>query len=74
MRLGFLTQWDTYIHGVLWAYRNTPHESTESVDAEDCGIVHHVVDSPVGATERKMVYPLWSRQRQAWDELIGGEE
>ena len=22
------TQWDTYLHGVLWAYRNTPHEST----------------------------------------------
>lgn len=21
-------QWDTYLHGVLWAYRNTPHEST----------------------------------------------
>ena len=22
------TQWDQYLHGVLWAYRNTPHEST----------------------------------------------
>ena len=21
-------QWDTYLHAVLWAYRNTPHEST----------------------------------------------
>ena len=21
-------QWDQYLHGVLWAYRNTPHEST----------------------------------------------
>ena len=21
-------QWDRYLHGVLWAYRNTPHEST----------------------------------------------
>ena len=21
-------QWDKYLHGVLWAYRNTPHEST----------------------------------------------
>ena len=21
-------QWDHYLHGVLWAYRNTPHEST----------------------------------------------
>ena len=24
----FGMQWDTYLHGVLWAYRNTPHEST----------------------------------------------
>lgn len=22
-------QWDKYLHGVLWAYRNTPHESTQ---------------------------------------------
>ena len=21
-------QWDQYIHGVVWAYRNTPHSST----------------------------------------------
>ena len=21
-------QWDQYLHGVLWAYRNTPHEAT----------------------------------------------
>jgi hypothetical protein len=21
-------QWDKYLHGVLWAYRNIPHEST----------------------------------------------
>ena len=21
-------QWDKYLYGVLWAYRNTPHEST----------------------------------------------
>ena len=27
MRFG--AQWDRYIHGVLWAYRNTPHESTQ---------------------------------------------
>ena len=24
----FGMQWDTYLHRVLWAYRNTPHEST----------------------------------------------
>lgn len=24
----FGSQWDQYLHGVLWAYRNTPHEST----------------------------------------------
>ncbi len=24
----FGAQWDTYLPGVLWAYRNTPHEST----------------------------------------------
>ena len=24
----FSAQWDTYLHGVLWAYRNTPHKST----------------------------------------------
>lgn len=24
----FGRQWDKYLHGVLWAYRNTPHEST----------------------------------------------
>ena len=24
----FSTQWDRYLSGVLWAYRNTPHEST----------------------------------------------
>ena len=24
----FGVQWDTYLYGVLWAYRNTPHEST----------------------------------------------
>ncbi len=24
----FGTQWDRYLSGVLWAYRNTPHEST----------------------------------------------
>ena len=24
----FGAQWDKYLHGVLWAYRNTPHEST----------------------------------------------
>ena len=43
---------------------------------EDCGRVHHVVDSPTtqaSATERRKVYPLRSRQRQARDELIGGE-
>ena len=22
------SQWDTYLHGLLWAYRNTPHETT----------------------------------------------
>lgn len=22
------SQWDKYLHGLLWAYRNTPHEST----------------------------------------------
>jgi len=22
------TQWDTFLHGVLWAYQNTPHTST----------------------------------------------
>ena len=25
----FGAQWDKYLHGVLWAYRNTPHESTQ---------------------------------------------
>ena len=25
----FGTQWDNYLPGVLWAYRNTPHESTK---------------------------------------------
>ena len=25
----FGAQWDRYIHGVLWAYRNMPHESTQ---------------------------------------------
>jgi len=25
----FGMQWDQYLSGVLWAYRNTPHESTE---------------------------------------------
>ena len=24
----FGVQWDTYLYGVLWAYKNTPHEST----------------------------------------------
>ena len=24
----FGLQWDKYLHGVLWAYRNTPHDST----------------------------------------------
>ena len=24
----FGDQWDRYLHGVLWAYRNTPHDST----------------------------------------------
>ena len=24
----FGSQWDRYLSGVLWAYRNTPHEST----------------------------------------------
>jgi len=24
----FGMQWDTYLHGALWAYRNTPHSST----------------------------------------------
>ena len=24
----FGTQWDKYLSGLLWAYRNTPHEST----------------------------------------------
>ena len=24
----FGSQWDTYLPGVLWAYRNTPHEAT----------------------------------------------
>ena len=24
----FGSQWDRYLHGVLWAYRNTPHDST----------------------------------------------
>ena len=24
----FGAQWDRYLPGVLWAYRNTPHEST----------------------------------------------
>ena len=24
----FGAQWDTYLYGVLWAYRNTPHDST----------------------------------------------
>ena len=24
----FGPQWDRYLHGVLWAYRNTPHEAT----------------------------------------------
>ena len=24
----FERQWDTFLPGVLWAYRNTPHEST----------------------------------------------
>ena len=24
----FQTQWDRYLPGVLWAYRNTPHDST----------------------------------------------
>lgn len=24
----FGTQWDRYLPGVLWAYRNTPHDST----------------------------------------------
>jgi len=24
----FGLQWDRYLHGVLWAYRNTPHDST----------------------------------------------
>ena len=24
----FGMQWDTYLSGVLWAYRNTPHSST----------------------------------------------
>ena len=24
----FGTQWDKYLSGVMWAYRNTPHEST----------------------------------------------
>ena len=24
----FGVQWDKYLHGVLWAYRNSPHEST----------------------------------------------
>ena len=24
----FGSQWDRFLHGVLWAYRNTPHEST----------------------------------------------
>ena len=25
----FGSQWDRYLYGVLWAYRNTPHESTK---------------------------------------------
>ena len=25
----FGNQWDRYLYGVLWAYRNTPHESTK---------------------------------------------
>ena len=25
----FGKQWDRYLHGLLWAYRNTPHKSTE---------------------------------------------
>ena len=24
----FGVQWDTYLYGVLWAYRNVPHSST----------------------------------------------
>ena len=24
----FGTQWDRYLHGLLWAYRNVPHETT----------------------------------------------
>jgi hypothetical protein len=24
----FGAQWDRYLPGVLWAYRNTPHDST----------------------------------------------
>ena len=24
----FDSQWDRYLHGIVWAYRNTPHEST----------------------------------------------
>lgn len=24
----FGTQWDKYLSGILWAYRNTPHDST----------------------------------------------
>ena len=24
----FGVQWDQYLHGILWAYRNTPHSST----------------------------------------------
>ena len=23
------TQWDYYLHSVLWAYHNTPHETTD---------------------------------------------
>ena len=25
----FGAQWDTYLHGLVWAYRNTPHDSTD---------------------------------------------
>ena len=25
----FNNQWDCYLQGVLWAYRNTPHEATK---------------------------------------------
>jgi len=24
----FGTQWDKYLSGILWAYRNTPHDTT----------------------------------------------